>query len=511
MNLQIADELERIAKGEILADNWSRTIYSVDASHYSIEPSAIAYPLDEHDLSRICQYGYSKNISITARGAGTGLLGQSLNNQIILDFTKHMNKILEIGPDYVLVQPGLVKGVLDKELKKRGKFLPPDPASTNYCTIGGMIANNSSGVHALGYGSTIEFLDMVNIVYSNGSFGCIGSRDTLSSYDERIAKLYNLVSPYTDLIQMRYPRVTKNSCGYRLDAVINNQKFYPQKIFAASEGTLGIIASAKLKIIEIPLFRATIVFGFEDLLSAISVVPVALRLYPVALEMLDHTVSRNQDTNSLSRGLGGSNNGGTLLFVEFAGNTLVDVEQKVTECKNKLSFKSKILESVTDENSSRRIWEARRSALNNAMKLTVGSRKPAGLIEDTVVNPNILYDYTRFLLQKYNDNKLDYVMYGHAGNGNLHTRPIIDMDSKTELELFNIIGDEVFTRVISCGGTITGEHGDGIARTRYIKSMYGTQLVSIFEQIKKLFDPRNIMNPGKKVTISDLATSNNLN
>lgn len=511
MDIQLKDELERIAKGEILADNWSRTIYSVDASHYSIEPSAIAYPLDEHDLSRICQYGYSKNISITARGAGTGLLGQSLNNQIILDFTKHMNKILEIGPDYVLVQPGLVKGVLDKELKKRGKFLPPDPVSTNYCTIGGMIANNSSGVHALGYGSTIEFLDMVNIVYSNGSFGCIGSRDTLSSYDERITKLYGLVSPYTDLIQMRYPRVTKNSCGYRLDAVINNEKFYPQKIFAASEGTLGIVASAKLKIIDIPLFRATIVFGFEDLLSAISVVPVALRLYPVALEMLDHTVSRDQDTNKLSRGLGGSNNGGTLLFVEFAGNTLVDVEQKVTECKNKLSSKSKILASVTDENSSRRIWEARRSALNNAMKLTVGSRKPAGLIEDTVVNPNILYDYTGFLLQKYNDNKLDYVMYGHAGNGNLHTRPIIDMDSRTELELFNIIGDEVFTRVISCGGTITGEHGDGIARSKYIKSMYGTQLVSIFEQIKKLFDPRNIMNPGKKVTISDLTSSTDLN
>ena len=503
MDLRIADELERIAKGEILADNWSRTIYSVDASHYSIEPSAIAYPLDEHDLSRICQYGYSKNISITARGAGTGLLGQSLNNQIILDFTKHMNKILEIGPDYVLVQPGLVKGVLDKELKKRGKFFPPDPSSTNYCTIGGMIANNSSGVHALGYGSTLEFLDMVNIVYSNGSFGYISSRDTLSSYDERITKLYDLVSPYTDLIQMRYPRVTKNSCGYRLDAVINNEKFYPQKIFAASEGTLGIVASAKLKIIDIPLFRATIVFGFEDLLSAISVVPIALRLYPVALEMLDHTVSCNQDTNSLSRGLGGKNNGGTLLFVEFAGNTLVDVERKVTECRNKLSSQSKILESVTDESSSRRIWEARKSALNNAMKLTVGSRKPAGLIEDTVVNPNILYDYTRFLLQKYNDNKLDYVMYGHAGNGNLHTRPIIDMDSRTELELFNIIGDEVFTRVISCGGTITGEHGDGIARSKYIKSMYGTQLVSIFEQIKKLFDPRNIMNPGKKVTLSD--------
>jgi FAD/FMN-containing dehydrogenase len=190
--------------------------------------------------------------------------------------------------------------------------------------------------------------------------------------------------------------------------------------------------------------------------------------------------------------------------VEFAGDALVDVEQKVTMCKDKLSSVSMVIETVTDENSSRQIWGARKSALNNAMKMTVGSRKPVGLIEDTVVSPDMLYDYTQFLLQKYYENKLDYVIYGHAGNGNLHTRPMIDIESRTELELFSLIGDEVFTRVISCGGTITGEHGDGIARSKYIEFMYGTQIVSIFEQIKKLFDPKFIMNPGKKVIKSDL-------
>ncbi len=150
----------------------------------------------------------------------------------------------------------------------------------------------------------------------------------------------------------------------------------------------------------------------------------------------------------------------------------------------------------------RQIWGARKSALNNAMKMTVGSRKPIGLIEDTVVSPNILYDYTRFLLQKYNDNKLDYVIYGHAGNGNLHTRPMVDTESQAELELFNIVADEVFAKVISCGGTITGEHGDGLARTKYIEFMYSNQIVSLFEQIKKLFDPKFIMNPGKKYAFS---------
>ncbi|HZD36414.1 MAG TPA: FAD-binding oxidoreductase [Nitrososphaeraceae archaeon] len=503
MDTDIEDELERVAKGEVLSDDWNKKVYSVDASHYSIEPSAIVYPLDEYDLSRICQYGYSKNISITARGAGTGLLGQSLNSSIILDFTKHMNKILEIGADYVLVQPGLVKGVLDKELRKRGKFLPPDPASSNYCTVGGMIANNSSGVHALGYGNTIEFLDMVNVVYSNGSFGCVRSRDNISSNDERITKLYSLLSSHIDLIQTQYPKVTKNSCGYRLDAVINDDGFHPHKIFAASEGTLGIVTSAKLKIFDIPLYQSTMVFGFKDLLSAISAVPVALKFSPVALEVLDHTVFRNFDVQAYPKVKDNVTDRGTLLFAEFAGNSLKGVEQRVTMCKDKLSPVSKIIEAVTDENSSRQIWGARKSALNNALKMTVGSRKPVGLIEDTVVNPNMLYDYTRFLLQKYNDNKLDYVIYGHAGNGNLHTRPLIDTESRTELELFNIVGDEVFAKVISCGGTITGEHGDGIARSKYIKLMYGTQLVSIFEKIKKMFDPKCTMNPGKKVIRSD--------
>jgi glycolate oxidase len=509
MMIPIADELKRIAKGEILSDDWSKVIYSVDASHYSIKPSVIVYPLDEYDLSKVCQYGYSKNISITARGAGTGLLGQSLNDNVIVDFTKHMNKILEIGTDYVLVQPGLVKGILDKELKKKGKFLPTDPASSNYCTIGGMIANNSSGVHALGYGSTIEFLDMVNVVYSDGSFGSVSNSNTGSSDkesdDEKVAKLYRLLSPHINLIQKQYPKVTKNSCGYRLDAVINNEKFCPHKIFAASEGTLGIVTSAKLKIIDIPLYRATIVCGFNDLLSAILAVPLILQFSPVALEMLDHTVFRNLDVETYPRGMNSGSDGGSLLFVEFAGDSIIDVEQRLTSCKDKLSFVSNVLETVTDENSSEQIWRARKSALNNVMKMTVGSRKPVGLIEDTVVSPDILYDYTRFLLQEYKDNNLDYVIYGHAGNGNLHTRPMINTESQSELELFNIIADEVFSKVISYGGTITGEHGDGIARTKYMEFMYGLQIVSIFERVKKLFDPKFIMNPGKKVIRSDLS------
>ena len=197
-----------------------------------------------------------------------------------------------------------------------------------------------------------------------------------------------------------------------------------------------------------------------------SAVPLILQFSPVALEMLDHTVFRNLDVETYPRVMDNKSDDGSLLFVEFTGDSIIDVEQKLTRCKDKLSSVSNVLETVTDENSSIQIWGARKSALNNAMKMTVGSRKPVGLIEDTVVSPDILYDYSRFLLQEYNDNKLDYVIYGHAGNGNLHTRPMINTESQSELEQFNIVADEVFNKVISCGGTITGEHGDGIARTK---------------------------------------------
>src|ERR687889_920154 len=491
MVVQIADDLRRIAKGEILSDTWSRKIYSVDASNQYITPSVITCPHDEYDVEKICQYSFSKGVSITARGAGTGLLGQSLSDDIIIDFTKHMNKIIEIGDDYVIVQPGQIKAKLDNELKKRGKFFPPDPASSNYCTIGGMIANNSSGAHCLGYGNTIDFIREINVVYSDGSFGYISNNNV---FDNKIAILLRLLSPYANLIQERYPKVSKNSCGYRLDAVINSQKLAPQKIFAASEGTLGIVTSVKLKTIDVPLYSYLLVLGFEDVLSAISVVPIISRFSPVALEMLDNTVIRHGDnTPRLSQ------TGGCLLFVEFAGDNHIEVERKYTHCISKLTGKCNTLESVSDDKSRTKIWEARKNALNHIMKLTIGSRRPIGLIEDTVVNLNLLHDYTQYLQQMYMDNKLEYVMYGHVGNGNLHTRPLIDTSSPREVELIEGLAEEVFKTVIRNRGTITGEHGDGLVRVKYIESMYGRDIFSLFRDVKKLFDPKSTMNPGKKV------------
>ncbi len=483
--MRIAGDLLRIAKGEVLGDSWSRQVYSVDASHYEISPAAVVCPADDHDVEQICKYSFAKKVPITARGAGTGLLGQALSDGIILDFTKHMNRIVKIEDDHVVVQPGVIKGVLDKELKKRDKFLPPDPASSNYCTIGGMIADNSSGVHCLGYGNTIDFLDAVDAVYSDGEPGFASA----SRFDVRMEKLAKLLSPHVDVIKSGYPTVSKNSCGYRLDAVMSD-RFMPHKVFAASEGTLGIMTSAKLRILDIPVYRCMMVLGFEDLLGAVSAAPTILKFSPVALEMLDDTV--------LSRDRTGDK--GCLLFVEFAGDSR-KIEARLKACREELAGNCSVLEYASDEQSMAKIWRARKGALNDIMKLTVGSRRPIGLIEDTVVHPELLADHAASLLQTYRENKLDYVMYGHVGDGNMHTRPLVDTGSGKEVNLIQRIAGIVFGQVIGSGGTITGEHGDGLARVGYIEMMYGKQITSLFSAVKRLFDPDFIMNPGKKVPV----------
>jgi glycolate oxidase len=488
MDLKIADELQRISKGEVLSDDWSRKIYSVDASHFILNPELIYKPLDADDVSNFCKFCNDNHISITARGAGTGLLGQSLSSGVILDFAANMNKIIEMGDDYAIVQPGLVKGILDNELSKKRKFFPADPASGNFCTIGGMVANNSSGPHSLGYGSTIDLVQEISITYSDGTRRTVGPA---VRRDERISKMLEIISSNVELIKRKYPKVTKNSCGYRLDEVLSHNGVNPQKIFVASEGTLGIVTSTRLKIFDIPLNQNLLVVAYQDLQLAMRSVPTILKFSPTALEMLDSSVVSSDRMH-----FSGS---GCLLFIEFSGDYKVDVESKLRECKVRVEDKGQVLESAFDPISMKHIWEARKNALNNIMKFTVGSRRPVGLIEDTVVRPDLLFEYSLYLKRLYSENKLDYVMYGHVGNGNLHTRPMVDTEELSEINLLEALAKKVFRRVVDYGGTISGEHGDGLARSKYIQLVYGGRLYSLFKQIKNLFDPQMILNPGKKV------------
>lgn len=494
--MDVYDSLKQCYKGEVSDDSWTKSYYSVDSSHHQIYPQLICFPKDEDDVKRSLVYAKNHNLSITCRGAGTGLLGQCLSDGLIIDFTKFMNKIITIDTqsNTVIIQPGIVKGVVDKELKKYNKFLPPDPASSNYCTIGGMVSNNSSGAHSLGYGSMIDYMDSVDFIYSDGIEGFAKNKVC----DDRLKSiLLPLISSYEKIVPY-YPNVTKNSCGYRIDSIFKTE-FRPQNIFASSEGTLGIFKSLGFKIVDIPLFRSLFLVHFSDILIASKYAKKLLSTKPVAMELLDSSVmdSYIKSTTTFDKN-------GCLVFVEYFYQSKDKINFISKSLAKKVIPDGKILEHAHDAVSIESLWNSRKNALNMAIKNTVGKRKPLSMIEDITVSVDYLHDYLIYLLMLYREYELHYVIYGHLGNGNLHTRPIIDSNSnnisysKEKLILEKIIAS-LFVKVHDLRGTITGEHGDGISRSPFIMNMYGNFVYGYFKYLKRSFDPLNILNRGKKI------------
>jgi glycolate oxidase len=494
--MNVYDELKLSYGGDISNESWIRDYYSVDSSYHQIYPELVCFPKDKDDIVMSLNYASKNNLAVTCRGAGTSLLGQSLSNGLILDFTKYMNKILDldIQSNTVSVQPGMVKGILDKELKKINKFLPPDPASSNYCTIGGMVSNNSSGPHGLGYGSVLRYLDRVDIIYADGEEGFAEN----GICDIRLKKILSPLNSIQNELTSFYPDVSKNSCGYRLDSVFSHE-FKPQNIFAASEGTLSIFDSLRLKILDLPLFRSLFLVYFSDVLSACSYTKKILSTGPVAIELLDSSVMDSSiKVNTL-------NENGCLLFVEYFYQFREKISNIHDLLKRSIYPDGKIVEHAHDIASINKLWHSRKNALNMAIKNTVGNRRQFTIIEDTAVSIDHLHEYVIYLLSLYKKYDLQYVIYGHVGNGNLHTRPILDnynisddRHSKHAGILQNITY-ETFEKIFEYRGTITAEHGDGISRTPFIKNVYNNFVYSYFSYLKKSFDPLNLLNPGKKV------------
>ena len=488
----IDDILWRKLASKASTDQWTRLINSVDASHFQVHPSMVFVPDDATDVANICQYANRKEIPLTPRGGGTGLLGQALTQGIVVDISKQLNRIIEIEESYVEVEPGVVKAVLDKELKKRGKFFPPDPSSSNFCTIGGMIANNSSGAHTLRYGSTIDYVEELDVVYSDGSMSTIGSS---IPPDHRCASLLPIVLTKLGLIAASYPDTSKNSSGFRLDALVRNGSYFPQRVFAGAEGTLGIITKAKLRTVDLPMFEMLLVCEFFDLEGLLQSVSKILSFHPSAIELLSFGRLRSEMVQDSEKGLTDY----PTIYVEFCGESITKLERQGDLCKSSLQQRCISIETLSDATSFNNAWNDRRNSLNHILRIGDGNKKAIGIIEDTIVNPSLLVEYIPFVQRIYDKYKLDYVMYGHIGNGNVHTRPLINAQSAQGEQVIEHLADEVFLKVKGLRGSISAEHGDGLSRSRYIKEMFGIDTHRLFVQVKKVFDNKNIMNPGKKV------------
>jgi len=471
--------LAKTVSCKVLWDSETLDLYSVDASSYMLKPSAVAFPHDKRDIIKILEYASKNKIPVTARGAGTGLVGSSLGSGVILDM-RNLDKI-KMGRDYVEAGAGTFKGKLDEELKKQGRFLGPDPSIGPFCTIGGMIATNASGSHSLKYGSIIDNLIQVKIITSNGKMITLPNRDHIAK------KILRLMKPR---IQDSFPIVSKNSCGYRIDRIKSEMDV--QKIIPASEGTLGIIVSAKLKTFRIPKRVALITISYDTLKQASLDVLKIVKLKPSALEIIDHNIVQHIK-GRIPKGTG------CMLFVEFDDNV---VENRV-RIRDLIS--GKIIKVITKRKEISRWWNFRNSALSYSLQSISEQETMPSLIEDAIVPVDrlpLLLDLIHNIVSKYD---MKVIVYGHAGNGNLHIRPVL---KRKDRRLIKKIASEFFSAVILMGGCITGEHGDGLARSEFVKMQYGDEVYSIFKKIKSIFDPTNILNPGKIIAKGSTVTKN---
>jgi len=460
---KLVNSLENQISGKVTDEKEFLDFYSFDSSAYSKRPRLIVFPKSTDDVKKTIRFAKKRKIPICARGGSTGLVGSSLTTGIILDM-KNFNQI-KLSKNHVTVGAGVSKGELDLILKRNKKFLGPNPSVGAFCKLGGMIANNSSGSRSLKYGSIIDNLLEVVLVDGNGNKITLPKNKTIS---KKITKISNGTAKL-------YPKVTKNSAGYRLDVVTENNS---QKIMAGSESTLGIIVQAKLRIFNIPKKRQLTIVGFNRLEDALYTVPYILRLKPSSLEFVDETVIKNIP-HKFNKEIK------CLLMIEFDSN-VYDSQKNLHLLLHKFS----IIFTSSKKPEIEKWWSYRDSALFFTLKNIPKNLLVPHVIEDATVPPENLKYLVTFLKKITKKYSLKFVVYGHAGNGNLHIRLI--SNSKHNLDKLH---KEFFSFVICLDGTISGEHGDGIARTKFLKLQYPLQILQKFQKIKKQFDPSGILNP----------------
>lgn len=457
-------------RGDVHLDDHTLNFYSVDSSFYKVKPKLVVVPKTISDIVKAMQFARTNRLSITPRGGGTGLVGSALNDGMIIDLRNFDS--IRVYQNHISVGAGVYRGRLDNILERRKKFLGPNPSVGPYCTVGGMIGTNASGTRSLKYGSIIDNLLEVTIVTSSGRILKLPSRTSLA---KSVLHYANMADKST------FPKVSKNSCGYRLDSVTNISQ--TQKVIAGSEGTLGIIIAAKLRVFDIPKNRLLLIMGYKSVEKAVEECKDIVSLRPSALEFVDYATMKNIKTRFPQKIR-------CLLFAEFD----VNVRRNFAELKNISS--GTILYELDDKKSIEQWWGYRNAALHFSLKNILSEEAVPHIIEDAAVPLEKLKDLVQLAENIRKKYKAKLVMYGHAGNGNLHMRLASRIrDSKT----VNRLAKEFFSQVIAMGGTITGEHGDGIARSKFVKMQYGRRTHTLFSQLKREFDPMNILNPHKIV------------
>ncbi len=506
-------ELQPTFEGEILHDEYSRGMYATDASIYQITPQLIVLPKSNEDVKLAIRVANKYKCSILPRGGGTSLAGQTVGNSLVLDFSKHMNKTLEINQDerWVRVQPGKVRDVLNEELASYGLHFAPDPATSSRANVGGMVGNNSSGTKSILYGKTVDHVLEATVLLSDGTIMHLKElsgeeMETKSSGVDREAEIYtsfkNMIDCNQELIKGKFPKVMRSVGGYNLNEFIGKEHWNLAKLITGSEGTLATILELKLNLEPLPKAKSVCVVHYAELLEAIGSVPTILEFGPSAVEILDYNVldlsRQNLTTQRHCHFIEG--NPEAILIVEFYGDSREEVlakpERMIAQLKKDnigyaypLFFEGKAYEDV---------WVVRKKGLGLMLGMQ-GNKKPLAFIEDAGIPTQYLKEYIDKTLKICKKHKTEVSMYAHASVGVIHVRPILDLRLADDIQRLKGIAEDTFKLVMQYGGSWSGEHGDGLVRSAFNERFFGKELYNTFIDVKKLFDPDNLMNPGKIV------------
>ncbi|HWB08145.1 MAG TPA: anaerobic glycerol-3-phosphate dehydrogenase subunit C [Pirellulales bacterium] len=508
---RIQEDLRGLVRGEVRCDDVFLQLYASDASIYQIKPLAVVRPRTAADVAATLEYARENQLPVHARGAGTGLAGESLGEGIVVDFSSHFRRVFSVEGDTVRLQPGVVHERLNAQLRLHGRLFGPDPAMSHVTTMGSVVALDGCGSHWLKYGSARRHVRRLEVVLADGSLISAGqeplvdggSQDPSPRKRELINGLVALVTRYSDVIRAHQPKSLVNRCGYQVANLLTNGHFDLARLLVGSEGTLALTTEMTLATQALPKHQGMALLLFERLESAARAVQEVLPFDPAACDLMDrrHLALARESSPRYDALIPASTE--ALLLVEFYSDDPLELRERVRQAadrvrrRKRLAFDTRQAFTADDMDL---YWQLARKVVPTLYRLK-GSTRALPFVEDMAVPPETLPGFLVDMQNILKRHQVTATLFAHAGHGQLHLRPFLDMSDPDHLRTMEALADELYEAVFRVAGTMSGEHGAGLSRTPFMRRQYG-DLYPLFVEIKRLFDPQGVLNPGKVVNES---------
>jgi FAD/FMN-containing dehydrogenase/Fe-S oxidoreductase len=514
---RVQDDIRGLIAGEVRCDGVFLQLFASDASIYEMKPLGVVRPRNAADVSACVRYAAEKHIPLHARGAGTGVAGESLGSGLILDFSAHLRRVIRLDPEQVRVQPGVVYERLNETLRPLGRVLGPDPASRHVTTVGSMIAIDAAGSRWLKYGSMRRHVQSLQVVLADGEVLEVGrepladgaSTSTIPRKRDLVNRLAALLIENADLIRQHQPNTPQNHCGYDLVDILADGHIDLARLLVGSEGTLALITEATLRTEPLPRYRGVAIVLFDSVEKAARAVPDIIASSPTACDLMDRRhLSLARAAEPRFDQLIPMETEAALL-VEHDGEDPLEVRSRLHRLVNELWQQKRMAfgaRQAFEDDETELFWRLV-DKVQPVLYRTAGPNRPLPIVEDMAVSPNVLPDFLVRMQNVLKRNQVTAALYCHAGRGQLHIQPFLDLGGPDDVQRMRRLADELYEEVFALGGSIGGEHACGLSRTAFVRRQAGP-LFDVFRQVKSIFDPDNIFNPGKIVGDGDDSTAN---